>query len=78
LEERVVSRPGLRELIGRAMVDEQFREELIENPAAVLVDFDLEAHEQAAIVKAATQSRDRPKREQARTFQTAMMKRWAT
>jgi hypothetical protein len=73
-----VSRPGLRELIGRAMVDEQFREALIEDPAAVLVDFDLEAQERAAIVKAATQSRHCPKREQARAFQTAMMKRWAT
>jgi hypothetical protein len=73
-----VSRPGLRELIGRAMVDEEFRERLIGDPAAVLVDFDLEADERAAIVKAATGSRHRPKREQARAFQTAMMKRWAT
>jgi hypothetical protein len=73
-----VSRPGLRELIGRAMVDEEFRERLIGDPAVVLVDFDLEADERAAVVKAVTQSRSRPKREQARAFQTAMMKRWAT
>jgi hypothetical protein len=60
------------------MVDEQFRETLIGDPTRVLGDFDLEADEREAIVKAATQSRGRPKREQARAFQAAMMKRWAT
>lgn len=73
-----MNRPGLRELIGQAMVDEEFREALIGDPDAVLVGFELEADERAAVVKAVTQSRSRPKREQARVFQAAMMKRWAT
>jgi hypothetical protein len=60
------------------MVDDEFREALISDPAGIIVDFDLEANERAAIVKAAAQSRGRPKREQARAFQTAMMRRWAT
>jgi hypothetical protein len=73
-----VSRLGFRELIGRAMVDEDFRDTLMRDPVAVLAEFDLEAEERAAIMKAASHSRGRPRREQARAFQTAMMKRWAT
>jgi hypothetical protein len=60
------------------MVDEEFREALISDPDRVLAGFELAADERAAIVKAATQSRGRPKREQQRAFQSAMMKRWAT
>jgi hypothetical protein len=60
------------------MVDEEFREALIGDPDAVLVGFELEADERAAVVKAVTQSRGRSKREQGRVFQAAMMKRWAT
>jgi hypothetical protein len=73
-----LGRLGLRELIGRAMVDEEFREFLVAHPDTVLADFDLQADERAAIIKAATRSRGRPKREQARQFQAVMMKRWAT
>lgn len=73
-----MSRPGFRDLIGRAMVDEDFRQALIVDPAAVLADFELEGEERAAIVKAVTQSHGQPKTEQTRALRAVVMKRWAT
>lgn len=60
------------------MVDEDFRHALMVDPVAILADFELEIEERAAVVKAVTQSRGRPKREQAHAFRTVVMKRWAT
>jgi hypothetical protein len=76
--EGAVSRPGIRELIGRAMVDEGFRAALLRDPSAVLVDFDLEAEERVAVMKAITQNRDGPHGELGRALHAAVIKRWAT
>ena len=76
--EGAVSRPGIRELIGRAMVDEGFRAALLRDPSAVLADFDLEAEERAAVMKAITQNRDSAHGELNRALHAAVIKRWAT
>jgi hypothetical protein len=73
-----VSGLGIRELIGRAMVDEGFRAALLRDPSAVLADFDLAAEERAAIMKAITQNRDSPHGELSRALHAAVIKRWAT
>jgi hypothetical protein len=73
-----VSRPGIRELIGRVMVDEGFREALLHDPNAVLEDFDLGTEERAAVMKAITQNRDAPRGELRRALHAALIKRWAT
>jgi hypothetical protein len=76
--EGAVSRPGIRELIGRAMVDEGFRGALLRDPSAVLADFDLGAEERAAVMKAITQNRESPPGELSRALHAAVIKRWAT
>ncbi len=73
-----MSRPGIRELIGRVMVDEGFREALLRDPNAVLEDFDLGTEERAAVMKAITQNRDAPHGELRRALHAALIKRWAT
>ena len=73
-----MSRPGIRELVGRAMVDEGFREALLRDPDAVLADFDLETEERAAVMKAIVQNRDGPHGELRRALHAALIKRWAT
>ena len=73
-----MSRPGIRELIGRAMVDEGFREALFRDPRAVLADFDLGAEERAAVMNAIMQNRDGSQGEQRRALHAALIRRWAT
>jgi hypothetical protein len=73
-----MARPGIRVLVGRVMVDEGFREALFRAPSTVLADFDLEAEERAAVMKAIAQSQERPRAERTRALHAALIKRWAT
>ncbi len=73
-----MERPKMRELIGRAMIDTEFLEELIRDPAAVLTGYDLEAEERAAIMQAVSRTGKQSDTERARALQVVMMKRWAT
>jgi hypothetical protein len=73
-----VGRPGIRDLIGRAMVDEGFRQALFRDPDSVLADFDLGTDERAAVMKALSQNRDGSTRKKRRGLRAALMKRWAT
>lgn len=73
-----MARPGIRELVGRAMIDKQFLAELVRDPARVLADFDLAADERTAIMQAVGKTGSATERERAHALQVVMMKRWAT
>jgi hypothetical protein len=73
-----MERPGIRELVGRAMIDKQFLDDLVRDPATMLAEYDLSAEERAAIMKAAGRAGSVSDRERARALQNVMMKRWAT
>lgn len=73
-----MARLGMRDLIGRLMIDKDFLAALVRDPGSILVDYDLAAEERAAILEAATRASESPEPDRARSFQAGMMKRWAT
>jgi len=73
-----MARPGIRELVGRAMVDRNFLAEMVKDPAVVLARYDLEAEERAAIMQAIAHTGTQSESERSRALQAALMKRWAT
>lgn len=73
-----MARPGIRELVGRAMVDKSFLAEMVKDPAVVLARYELEAEERAAIMQAIARTGTQSESERSRALQAALMKRWAT
>ena len=71
-------REGIRDLVGRAMIDRGFLADLIRDPQAVLSAFELSADERAAIMRAVHGSANHSEKERARALQIVLMKRWAT
>jgi hypothetical protein len=71
-----MERPGIRDLVGRAMIDREFVGELVRDPGRVLADYELSADERAAIMQAVGKTSSGSER--ARALQIVMMKRWAT
>ena len=69
---------GLRELVGRVMIDPDFLQTLIREPGAVLADYQLSAEERASVLQAIAKLSVTPQSQQARAFQSALVKRWAT
>jgi hypothetical protein len=69
---------GIRDLVGRVMIDKQFLADLVRDPATVLADYDLSAEERAAIMQAVGRNDHTTERERARALQNILMKRWAT
>lgn len=73
-----MGRPGIRELVGRAMIDKGFLAEMVKDPAVVLARYDLAADERAAIMQAISRTGKQSEGERSRALQAALMKRWAT
>ena len=73
-----MERSGIRDLVGRAMIDKQFLADLVRDPATMLADYDLSAEERQAIMQAVGRTETVSDRDRARALQDAMMKRWAT
>ncbi len=73
-----MGRPGIRELVGRAMIDKEFLAELVRDPDVVLARYELEAEERSAVMKAVARTGRTTEAERARALQAVMMKRWAT
>jgi hypothetical protein len=73
-----MERPGIRDLVGRAMIDKEFVSELVRDPGRILVDYELSADERAAIMQAVRKTGSASERERAHALQVVMMKRWAT
>jgi hypothetical protein len=72
-----MERPDIRDLVGRAMVDEEFVAALFADPVAVLAGYDLSSEEREAVLKAVSGASPSA-HDRARAFQAVMMKRWAT
>ena len=73
-----MARPGIRDLVGRAMIDRDFLADLVREPALTLAEFDLSAEERAAIMQAVGKTGSTTERECAQALQVVLMKRWAT
>lgn len=69
---------GLRELIGRAMIDPEFMADLRRSPDTVLAQFQLTADESAAVRHALVHLAKAPPHKQARELHTALIRRVAT
>ncbi len=69
---------GLRDLVGRVMIDPDFLQALVRDPGTVLADYQLSAEERASVLQAIAKLSLTPESQQARAFQTALVKRWAT
>src|SRR5207247_790907 len=76
--ERCMQRPGISDLVGRAMIDKKFLADLVRDPLTVLADYDLSADERAAIMQAVGRTGTASERDRARALQIVLMKRWAT
>jgi hypothetical protein len=68
---------GLKELVGRAMIDPDFLESLRRDPAAVLADYQLTPEEERSVRQALARLAAAPPARRAREFQSALVKRWA-
>jgi hypothetical protein len=73
-----MGRLGIRELVGRAMIDKEFIVELVRDPQRVLADYELSAEERAAIMQAVGRTTSTSERDRAKALQVVLMKRWAT
>jgi hypothetical protein len=73
-----VEQQGIRELVGRVMIDPDFLAELVRAPATTLADYRLSPEERAAVLQAIHRLDSTPSRRQVQELQAALMKRWAT
>jgi hypothetical protein len=74
-----MGRPGIRELVGRAMIEKEFLAELVRDPETVLIRFELDDDEKKAVMQAVGRcgSTSSPT-ERVQAFQSILMKRWST
>ena len=73
-----MGRPGIRDLIGRAMIEKEFLSELVRDPETVLAGFDLAPGARSTLMQAVARTGNGSTAERARAFQSILMKRWAT
>lgn len=69
---------GLKELVGRVMIDPEFLQVLVGDPSAVLGDYQLSAEERALVLQAIAKLAHAPRAQRAQVLRTALVKRWAT
>lgn len=69
---------GIRELVGRAMIDREFLAGLVRDPKTVLADYELSADERSAIMQAVGRTASASEKERTHALQIVLMKRWAT
>ena len=69
---------GLRDLIGRAMIDPEFVADLLRAPETVLAQFQLTDDERAAVGHAILHLAQTPPNQRAREFHSALIRRVAT
>lgn len=69
---------GLRDLIGRAMIDPEFLADLQRSPETVLAQFQLSADESAAVRQALRHLEQTPPNKRARELHSALLRRVAT
>jgi len=69
---------GLRELIGRAMIDPEFVADLQRSPDSILAQYQLSDDERAAVRHALVHLAQTPPQQRAREFHSALIRRVAT
>ena len=69
---------GLRELIGRAMIDPEFMADLERSPDTVLAQFQLTADETTAVRRALRRLAQTPAHKRAQDLHSALIRRVAT
>ena len=69
---------GIRELVGRLMVDSDFLAALVRDPLTVLADYSLSGEERAALLRAVAKHALARESQMTRVVMTAIAKRWAT
>jgi hypothetical protein len=73
-----MSQQGMRELVGRVMVDPDFLSELMRSPDTTLAGYTLEDHERATVMQALARLASTPANQRARVFQSAVVRRVST
>jgi hypothetical protein len=73
-----MARQGMRDLIGRVMVDPEFLARLVGSPESTLADYELDKDERAIVMQALARLEATPIRERSRVFRSAMVRRLAT
>lgn len=74
-----MERPGIRDLVGRAMIDRKFLADLVRDPVTMLAEYDLSVDERKAVMQAVGRTGNNVSDlDRARALQNVMMKRWAT
>jgi hypothetical protein len=69
---------GLRELIGRAMIDADFLADLQRAPDVVLAQYELTPEEHATVEQALARLRQTPSNQRAHALRNALLRRVAT
>jgi hypothetical protein len=69
---------GLRELVGRAMIDPEFMADLQRSPETILAQFQLTVDESTAVRQALVHLAKTPPNKRARELHTALIRRVAT
>jgi hypothetical protein len=69
---------GLRELIGRAMVDQEFLADLQREPDVVLADFQLDPEERTTVLSALARLAAAPSGQRAVALRNALLRRVST
>jgi hypothetical protein len=69
---------GLRELIGRAMVDQEFLAELQRAPEPILSQYTLNPAERATVLTALVRLGQTPSAQRAHALRTALLRRLST
>jgi hypothetical protein len=69
---------GLRDLVGRAMIDPEFLADLERSPDTVLAKFQLNADETTAVRQALQHLAQTPPNKRARELHTALIRRVST
>jgi hypothetical protein len=69
---------GLRDLVGRAMIDPDFLVELQSSPDTLLAEYELNEDERATILQALARLAKTPARQRRHEFQNALIRRVST
>ena len=73
-----MAQQGIRELVGRIMIDQDFLAELVRAPEAILAEYALSPEERTAVLEAVAKLGSTPASKRGPALQAALVKRWAT
>jgi hypothetical protein len=73
-----MAQQGIKELVGRAMIDQDFLAELRRAPETAMAQYELSHEEREALLKAVRKLGSVPSHQYGRTLQAVLVKRWAT